>query len=103
LWSADLSASPAITNLSVVVDMPDRVESQSDLTFTGTVNVTYPNPFKAVPAIGLSLANMLSGQRYEITSKTTSGFSLTVYDSGGGVATNSVTLDYVAKGYGKGL
>lgn len=103
LWSADYSASPAITNLSVVVDMPDRVESQSDLSFTGTINVTYPNPFKATPAIGLSLANMLSGQRYAVTSKTASGFSLTVYDSGGGVATNSVTLDYVAKGYGKGL
>jgi hypothetical protein len=103
LISEDLTASPAITELIASVDMPDRVESQSDLSFTGSINVTYPYPFKATPAIGVSLANLQNGQRYAITSKTPQGFTLTVYDSGGGVATNSVTLDYVAKGYGKGL
>lgn len=103
LLSSDNSSSPAITGLSVTVDMPDRVEAQSDLNFTGTTNITFPSSFKATPAIGLSLANLQNGQRYAITSKTASGFSLTVYDSGGTVATNTVTLDYVAKGYGKGL
>jgi hypothetical protein len=103
LISEDDTATPAITAMTALVDMPDRVESQSDLAFTGSINVTYPYPFKATPAIGVSLANLQNGQRYAITSKTPQGFTLTVYNSGGGVATNSVTLDYVAKGYGKGL
>ena len=77
--------------------------SGQDITFTGSTNVVFSPAFRATPAIGVSLANMLSGQRYTITSKTNSGFTLTVYDSGGAVATNSVTLDYVAKGYGKGI
>ena len=103
LTSTDESSSPAVTELSVRVDMPDRVESGDDITFTGSTTITFDTPFRAVPAIGLSLANLTNGQRYAITSKTRSGFTITVYDSGGGVATNSVTLDYVAKGYGKVL
>lgn len=103
LLSTDTGASPAITQLTANIDMPDRVESGSDISFTGSTNVTYPSPFRNIPAVGISLANLTSGQRYAITSKTAQGFTLTVYDSGGGIATNTVTLDYVAKGYGKGL
>jgi len=103
LTSTNTASSPAVTELAVRVDMPDRIESGDDLVFTGSIAITYDTPFRAVPAIGLSLANLTNGQRYAITSKTRSGFTITVYDSGGGVATNSVTLDYVAKGYGKVL
>jgi len=103
LSSSDATATPAITQLTAYVDMPDRVESGNDISFTGSTSVVYPSPFKAVPAIGLSLANLTSGQRYEITSKTVQGFTIIIYDSGGAVATNNVTLDYVAKGYGKGI
>jgi len=103
LTTTNASSSPAVTELSVRVDMPDRIESGDDVAFTGSATITYDTPFRAVPAIGLSLANLTNGQRYAITSKTRSGFTITVYDSGGGVATNSVTLDYVAKGYGKVL
>ena len=103
LSSTDATATPAITQLTAYIDMPDRVESGNDISFTGSTSVVYPSPFKAVPAIGLSLANLTSGQRYEITSKTVQGFTITVYNSGGTIATNNVTLDYVAKGYGKGI
>ena len=103
LTTTDPAATPAISALSATVDMPDRIESQSDVTFVGTTNVTFPSSFKNVPSIGLSLSNMADGQRYDVTSKSNTGFTITVYDTGGGVATNSVTLDYVAKGYGKGI
>lgn len=103
LTTTDPAATPAISALSATVDMPDRIESQSDVTFVGTNNVTFPSSFKNVPSIGLSLSNMADGQRYDVTSKSNTGFTITVYDTGGGVATNSVTLDYVAKGYGKGI
>jgi hypothetical protein len=103
LTTTDPTATPAISAMSATVDMPDRMEADSDIAFVGTTNVVFPSSFKNIPSIGLSLTNMADGQRYAITSKTNSGFTLTVYDAGGAVATNSVTLDYVAKGYGKGI
>mgnify|MGYP002737178251 CR=1 FL=1 len=103
LLSSNTASSPAVTELNVRVDMPDRIESDNNLSFTGSTTVTFDTPFRVVPAIGLSLANLTNGQRYALTSKTRSGFTITVYNSDGSVASNSVTLDYVAKGYGKVL
>ena len=80
--------------------MPERTQSEVDITFTGTKSVTFPTKFKGVPAIGLSLANLADGERYVITNKTRAGFDIEVF-SGSSTSTNSVTLDYVAKGFGK--
>ena len=102
LTSDDTSASPVIRELSARIDMPDRVEAESDITFTGTTDVTFPTAFKATPSIGVTLANLADGERYAITSKSRSGFTITIYD-GATQSTNSVDLDYVAKGYGKEL
>jgi len=94
------AASPAIRELRAEIDMPERTQSEVDITFTGTKSVTFPTKFKGVPAIGLSLANLADGERYVITNKTRAGFDIEVF-SGGSTSTNSVTLDYVAKGFGK--
>lgn len=94
------AASPAIRELRAEIDMPERTQSQVDITFTGTKSVTFPTKFKGVPAIGLSLANLADGERYVITNKTRAGFDIEVF-SGSSTSTNSVTLDYVAKGFGK--
>jgi len=94
------AASPAIRELRAEIDMPERTQSEFDITFTGTKSVTFPTKFKGVPAIGLSLANLADGERYVITNKTRAGFDIEVF-SGNSQSTNSVTLDYVAKGFGK--
>jgi hypothetical protein len=94
------AASPAIRELRAEIDMPERTQSEVDITFTGTKSVTFPTKFKGVPAIGLSLANLADGERYVITNKTRAGFDIEVF-SGTSTSTNSVTLDYVAKGFGK--
>ena len=94
------AASPAIRELRAEIDMPERTQSEVDITFTGTKSVTFPTKFKGVPAIGLSLANLADGERYVITNKTRAGFDIEVF-SGNSTSTNSVTLDYVAKGFGK--
>ena len=101
LESNDNSNAPAVRELSVSVDMPDRVDAGDDLTFTGTTNVVFAAPFQAVPAIGIS-ASLADGDRYAITSKTRIGFTITNY-TGASVSTNPLTFDYVAKGYGKEL
>lgn len=92
---------PAVRELSVGVDMPDRVESDDDITYTGSQVITFPAAFKNVPAIGIA-ASLADGDRYEISSKSRTGFTITTY-TGGSVSSNPTTIDYVAKGYGKEL
>lgn len=94
---------PAISALSVTVDMPDRVDSGDDIVFTGTTTVNFAHPFKETPSIGVSIANLTSGQRYGILSKTRTGFVVEIRNSDNSLATNAVQMDYVAKGYGRGM
>ena len=102
LSSTDTNVTPVVSALSATADMQDRVVSGSDITFTGTTNVTFGGAFSITPAIGISLANLANGDRYTITNKTRTGFTINTF-TGGSASTNSVTLDYVAKGYGKEL
>lgn len=101
LESSNANTAPAVRELSVEVDMPDRLESGDDITYTGSQVVTFPSAFKATPAIGIS-ASLADGDRYEISSKSRTGFTITTY-TGGSVSSNPTTIDYVAKGYGKEL
>ena len=99
LKSFDLSSTPVIEELSVSVDMPDRIFNGNDITSgTGTYTVTFTNPFYSSNyAIGISAQGLNTGDYYEITSKTTGGFNIAFKDSGDtGV---SKTFDYIAKGY----
>jgi len=102
MTSTDTNVTPLVSALSASIDMPDRTEAQADITFTGTKAVTFPTAFKATPAIGLSLANLTDGDRYTITSKSRTGFTINTFTAGS-ASTNAVTLDYVAKGFGKEL
>jgi len=102
LSSTDTNVTPLVSALSASIDMEDRTESGANIVFTGTKAVTFATPFKAVPAIGLSLANLTDGDRYTITSKSRTGFTINTF-TGGSASTNAVTLDYVAKGFGKEL
>ena len=97
---SNAAASPAIRELRAEIDMPERTQSEVDITFTGSKSVTFPTKFKGVPALGISLANLADGERYVITNKTRAGFDIEIF-SGVSQSTNSVTLDYVAKGFGK--
>jgi hypothetical protein len=98
---AGATTAPAVRLLSAIVDMPDRVESASDITYTGTYAVTFPAAFKVTPAIGIA-TSLANGDRYAISGKSRTGFTITTY-TGASVSTNPATFDYVAKGYGKGL
>ena len=101
LESTASNNAPAVRELSVEVDMPDRVEADDDITYTGSQTVTFPAAFKVTPAIGIA-ATLADGDRYVISSKSRTGFTITTY-TGASVSTNPTTIDYVAKGYGKEL
>ena len=93
-------STPSITDLAVTIDMVDRVISESDLVSgAGSYVVTFAQAFKALSGIGIAAQNMVSGDFYAITSKSTTGFTI-VFRNSASVAV-SRTFDYVAKGYGK--
>lgn len=92
-------SSPAISALSVAIDMEDRVISGDDITSgTSTYSVSFSKPFKSTTyAIGITAQNMASGDYYTITNKTSSGFDILFKDSSN--SNVSRTFDYIAKGY----
>jgi len=102
LKSADLTATPKVTQLSVTVDMPDRVYSEKDIdsgTDTNGKAVTFTPAFKEISGIGISASNLTSGDYYVITNKSATGFTIEFFNSSD--ATVDRTFDYVVRGYGE--
>lgn len=90
---------PTIYQLSVVIDMPDRIIAANDLTVTvAGLRVDFVPPFLKFDGIGVTGQGMSSGDYYTITSKDETGFDIAFYDSTDTPVER--TIDYVAKGYG---
>lgn len=88
----------AVTKCTVIIDMPDTLYSENDIVSgASTYSIVYPTPFYNVSAIGITAQDMQTGDYYEITNKTVSGFDITFKNSSGTVV--SKTFDYISKGY----
>lgn len=91
-----------ISRISVTVDMPDRTVNMPGLVSgTSTYSVAYPEGFAAVPSVGITFNNGNSGDYYQISNKTRSGFDIVFRNSSGTAV--SRTFDVLAKGYGRQL
>ena len=100
LKTSDNETTPEITQLSVTVDMPDRVVSEADVSSgVGSKAITFSPAYKAVQGIGIAAQDLQSGDYYVITGKSATGFTITFYNSSDAVIDR--TFDYVAKGYGE--
>jgi len=98
MTSVDGSATPVVTQLSVTLDMEDRIESGNNIVSgTGTKSVTYTQAYLTVPALGFAVQNMGSGDTYTLTNKTATGFDVAFTSSGGSGV--SRTFDFIAKGF----
>lgn len=87
-----------VTKCSVIIDMPDTLYSENDIiSGTSTYSIVYPTPFYNVSAIGITAQDMQTGDYYEITNKTVSGFDITFKNSSSIIV--SKTFDYISKGY----
>ena len=96
--SANNSATPIITGISVAIDMEDTIQSNDNITtLTTPYTVTFPRAFKTIPALGLAIQDMASGDTYDISSKSATGFIIAFSASGGGGVAR--TFDWIAKGY----
>ena len=95
--SLNNSSCPIVSELSVDADMQQRLVSENDVVSgAGTKSITFSPVFISTPAIGISAQGLSSGDFYEITNKSVSGFDITFKN---GVTELSKTFDYIAKGY----
>ena len=99
MTSTDLSSTPVVSELSVTIDMPDRIFSGNDITSgAGTYTITFTNSFKSVNyAVGVTGEDLATGDFFLVENKTINGFDLTFKNSGGTAI--SRTFDYIAKGF----
>ena len=101
LTSSDANATPLVSALSATVDMPDRIDNKTgESTGADGANAgTFNFPFQAVPTIGIAIKNQQQGDYYTLSSISTDGYTINIYDSGGSPADRS--YDIMAKGYGR--
>ena len=99
LISNDLSSTPVVSELSVTIDMPDRIFSGNDIVSgVATKTVTFTLPFKTVNyAVGITAENMATGDYFIVENKAVDSFDVTFKNSSNSVV--SRTFDYIAKGY----
>ena len=99
LTSTDLASTPVVQEVSISIDMEDRIFSGNDITSgAGTKTVTFTNPFKSDNyAVGITGQGMATGDFFLVESKTINGFNVTFKNSGGSAV--SRTFDFIAKGF----
>jgi predicted phage tail protein len=101
LSSGDVSDNVLVKEMSVTVDMPDRMEAGNNIVSgAGTKTVTYTIPFKAKKARTITAENLQQGDYWVISNESTAGFDIT-FRNLSGVAV-SRTFDYATVGYGNG-
>ena len=99
LTSRDLASTPVVSQVSVTIDMPDRIFSGNDITSgAGTYTITFTNPFKSVNyAVGITGEDLNTGDFFVVENKAINSFDVTFKNSGGTAI--SRTFDYIAKGF----
>jgi len=98
LSTSNPASTPAVSELSVTVDMPDLVIADNDIASgAGSKVITFVPAFKVLKGVGIAAGNLQSGDYYAITSKSATGFTITFYDSTDTAVDR--TFDYVARGY----
>lgn len=90
---------PVITDGLIEIDMPDRFDSDQDITSTTGVNsISYSPSFRVKPSLQVTMDNAQTGDYWTISNSNRSGFDIEFFDSSDtGI---SRQFDWAAKGYG---
>ena len=99
LISRDSSTTPVVSEVTVTVDMKDRIFSGNDIVSgTSTKSITFTNPFKSANfAVGITGQGMATGDYFTVSNKTINGFDVAFFNSSN--AGVSKTFDFIAKGF----
>lgn len=94
------SQSIVVEELGADLELQQRTESVGSLTSgVGSYAVTFSQAFYQTPAVGITAYNMATGDYYTVTSQTSTGFTVTFYNSSNAVVSRNFT--YIATGYGR--
>jgi hypothetical protein len=99
LISRDLASTPVVSEVTVTIDMVDRIFSENNIVSgSGTKTVVFTNPYKTVNyALGITAENMATGDFFIVENKTLNGFDVTFKNSSNSAI--SKTFDFIAKGF----
>jgi predicted phage tail protein len=100
LRSEETTQNILVSDLSVTIDMPDRIEQgrNVDSTVSG-ITVEFDKPFYDTPSIGLTAYNMATGDYYEVSGQDEEEFTVVFKNSAGTIVSRN--FDWIAKGYGR--
>ena len=99
ITSDDNKVRAKVHTLQAQVNMEKRTEASQDVVSDASgTTITFVNSFYATPSIGISAQGLATGDYYQITSKSKTGFTIRFYNSSNtGI---SRTFDYQVVGYG---
>lgn len=99
LTSNHIDQTPIVDELGYTMQMEGRTESSSTLASgAGAKVVTFTNAFYQEPSIGITSSNLASGDYYEVTSTSRTGFTITFFDSSNTAISRN--FQYQAVGFG---
>ena len=94
------SQDPVVQSLGVTVSLQRRTEQQRNTSSgTGAKAITFPSAFYSTPSITITATNMATGDFFELSSVSRTGFTITFKNSGGTIVDRN--FDYQAVGHGK--
>ena len=99
ITSDDNKVRAKVHTLQAKVNMEKRTEAGQDVVSDASgTTITFVNSFYATPSIGISAQGLVSGDYYQITSKSKTAFTIRFYNSSNtGI---SRTFDYQVVGHG---
>ena len=99
LQALHIDQTPIVDELGFTMQLESRTESSATITSgAGAKAVTFDKAFYQVPSIGITASNLATGDYSEISSPSSSGFTITFYNSSN--AAISRDFQYQAVGYG---
>nr|DAM99996.1 MAG TPA: tail protein [Caudoviricetes sp.] len=98
LTTRDELVTPLIRSWSVIVDMPDVIESGSAFSDeSGDILISYKNNFSVSPKAQITIINALVGDDAVLTNQSKEGFIIKILDKKGTAVRRE--FNYIAKGY----
>jgi hypothetical protein len=89
-----------VNSLEITIDMQDRVLAGNDLVVpVAGSTIVFEPAYRELQGIAIAAQGLQTGDTYEITDKTKSGFTIQFKNASGSPVER--TMDYVAKGYGE--
>lgn len=96
--SRDPSQNIAVTRLGAVIELQLRNENGSG-SGAGQYNITFTEAFYETPNLGITALSLGTGNWFQVTNRTRTGFTVTFYNSAGAQITRAFL--YTAVGYGR--